>query len=100
MGPWTPESAGDYASGTNHVLPTYGYARCMHGLSWRDFMTTINVQTLTPEGLAMIGRCVETIAAAEGLTAHQQAVRLRLANLPKTVKENLSPISPVPGRDP
>ncbi len=94
IGAWAPESVGDYASGTNHVLPTYGYARCMNGLGLRDFMKAISVQTLTAEGLKTIGPCIETIAAAEGLIAHQQAVSLRLANLPEIANHNLSAIPP------
>ena len=83
VGPWTPESVGDYASGTNHVLPTYGYAHCVNGLGLRDFMKEISVQTLTPQGLQTIGPDVERIAEAEGLTAHKNAVSLRLAHLPE-----------------
>lgn len=79
MGCWTPESFGDYASGTNHVLPTYGYARNYSGLTVRDFMKTITVQHATREGLEELGPVVETLASLEGLDAHKRAVSIRLA---------------------
>ena len=82
VGPWTPESLGDYASGTNHVLPTYGWARSFSGLGLADFSRTMTVQEATPSGLAKLGPVVERLAAAENLAAHQRAVTLRLRNLP------------------
>ncbi len=81
LGDWTPESVGDYASGTNHVLPTYGYVRTYSSLNLSDFRKQFTVQELTPAGLRGLGPCVATMADAEGLTAHQRAVTLRLALL-------------------
>jgi len=79
IGPWTPESVGDYCSGTNHVLPTYGYARSYSSLGLGDFLRTMTVQELTPEGLKAIGPVATTLAETEGLDAHARAVTLRLA---------------------
>ncbi|MGN2252083.1 histidinol dehydrogenase [Frateuria sp. GZRe12] len=81
LGAWTPESVGDYSSGSNHVLPTYGYARSHSGVSVASFQKQISVQELTPEGLRAIGPCTATLAAAEQLEAHRRAVTLRLAAL-------------------
>jgi histidinol dehydrogenase len=80
LGDWTPESLGDYASGTNHVLPTYGWARACSGLGLADFQRTMTVQTASRAGLRRLGPVVERLALAEGLAAHQRAVRLRLEN--------------------
>lgn len=79
LGAWTPESVGDYCSGTNHVLPTYGHARAYSGVSVASFQKAITVQELTRTGLATIGPCAMTLARAEGLAAHERAVSLRLA---------------------
>lgn len=84
LGDWSPESAGDYASGTNHVLPTYGYTATYSSLGLADFQKRMTVQKLTPEGLQAIGNAVELMAQAEQLTAHKQAVTLRLAALNAT----------------
>ncbi|MDP3975988.1 MAG: histidinol dehydrogenase [bacterium] len=81
LGPWTPESVGDYASGTNHTLPTYGYARGYSGVSVDSFCKKITFQKLTPTGLKNIGRTVEVLAEAEGLMAHKNAVSIRLQSL-------------------
>jgi histidinol dehydrogenase len=81
IGPWTPESVGDYASGTNHVLPTYGYARTFSGLGTESFMKFITCQELTPQGLLDIGPVVERLAALEGLDGHGNAVSVRLSRL-------------------
>jgi histidinol dehydrogenase len=81
LGAWTPESVGDYASGSNHVLPTYGYARSHSGVSVASFQKQVSVQELTPAGLRAIGPCTATLAAAEQLEAHRRAVTLRLAAL-------------------
>ncbi len=81
VGPWTPESLGDYASGTNHVLPTYGWARAYSGLGLADFSRTMTVQEATPRSLRRLGPVVARLADAEGLTAHQRAVTLRLRSL-------------------
>jgi histidinol dehydrogenase len=81
LGPWTPESVGDYCSGTNHVLPTYGYARSYSSLGLADFLRSMTVQELSPAGLAAIGPVAATLADTEGLDAHARAVTLRLAAL-------------------
>ena len=78
LGDHTPESLGDYCSGTNHVLPTSGAARAFSGVSVASFQNSISVQSATPEGLAAIGPCAVTLARAEGLEAHAQAVVRRL----------------------
>lgn len=78
VGPWTPESAGDYASGTNHVLPTYGYSRNHSSLSLMDFYRRYTVQTVSREGMQSIGPAIVTLAKAEGLQAHAFAVSVRL----------------------
>lgn len=79
LGAWTPESVGDYCSGTNHVLPTYGHARAYSGVSVSSFQKAITVQELSRAGLATIGPCAMTLARAEGLVAHERAVSLRLS---------------------
>jgi histidinol dehydrogenase len=81
LGAWTPESVGDYCSGTNHVLPTYGHARAYSGVSVASFQKAITVQELTRAGLTEIGPCAMTLARAEGLGAHERAVSLRLEAL-------------------
>jgi len=81
LGHWSPESIGDYCSGTNHVLPTYGYARAFSGLALADFQKRITVQELTPAGLRDLGPVAVTLAGLEGLDAHARAVTLRLAAL-------------------
>ncbi|OCG22419.1 histidinol dehydrogenase [Gilliamella sp. App2-1] len=81
LGNWSPESVGDYASGTNHVLPTYGYTATYSSLGLADFQKRMTVQKLSPEGLKAIGNAVELMAEAEQLTAHKHAVTLRLAAL-------------------
>jgi len=78
LGPWSPESVGDYCSGTNHVLPTYGHARAWSGVSVASFLKQITVQELTANGLRAIGPCAATLARAEGLRAHELAVTRRL----------------------
>ena len=81
IGAWAPESLGDYCSGTNHVLPTYGFARSYNGLSTSDFMQKITFQKITPLGIQNIGQCAMTLAKAEGLDAHSRAVEVRLLNI-------------------
>lgn len=81
MGYWTPESLGDYCSGTNHVLPTYGFARAFSGLGVEDFQRRITVQSATPEGLQDIGPTAVTLARLEELEAHASAVEIRLRAL-------------------
>jgi histidinol dehydrogenase len=78
IGTWTPESLGDYCSGTNHVLPTYGYARAYSGLSVADFQRRITLQEATLPGLRTLAPTVLTLARLEGLDAHAQAVVTRL----------------------
>ncbi|AJJ10893.1 histidinol dehydrogenase [Yersinia rohdei] len=87
MGDWSPESAGDYASGTNHVLPTYGYTSTYSSLGLADFVKRMTVQQLTPQGLLGLASTIETLAQAEQLTAHKNAVTLRVAALTATNKE-------------
>jgi histidinol dehydrogenase len=81
LGPWTPESVGDYCSGTNHVLPTYGFARSYSSLGVGDFLRSMTIQELSAEGLNAIGPVAETLALLEGLDAHANAVRKRLDRL-------------------
>ncbi|WWJ04267.1 histidinol dehydrogenase [Erwinia aphidicola] len=81
LGDWSPESAGDYASGTNHVLPTYGYTATCSSLGLADFQKRMTVQELTPAGFMGLAATIETLAAAEQLTAHKNAVTLRVAAL-------------------
>jgi len=81
LGYYTPESVGDYASGTNHTLPTYGYARNYSGVSLDSFVTKITFQELTKDGLRQLGPAVEVMAEAEELRGHARAVTLRLKDL-------------------
>ncbi|WP_028866314.1 histidinol dehydrogenase [Psychromonas hadalis] len=81
LGAWTPESVGDYASGTNHVLPTYGYTRTYSSLGLADFVKRYTVQELTKEGLRRLAPTVICLADAEGLTAHKRAVTIRIEKL-------------------
>jgi histidinol dehydrogenase len=80
VGDYSPQAAGDYAAGPNHVLPTGGVARFRGGLGVQDFVKTISVQQLSRGGLDRIGGAVVTLAEAEGLTAHAESIRVRLAN--------------------
>jgi histidinol dehydrogenase len=81
LGAWTPESVGDYASGTNHVLPTYGYTRTYSSLGLADFVKRYTVQELTADGLRRLAPTVTCLADAEGLTAHKRAVTIRMDKL-------------------
>lgn len=81
IGNYTPESAGDYASGTNHTLPTNGYARQYSGVNLDSFQKSISFQEITKEGISNIGPAIELMAQAEGLQAHSNAVSLRLNSL-------------------
>ncbi|CAO1621887.1 unnamed protein product [Parajaminaea phylloscopi] len=83
IGPWTPESVGDYASGSNHSLPTFGFARQYSGVSTSAFQKHITAQSLTSAGLAALGPHVVALAECEGLEAHAEAVRVRLAQMGK-----------------
>jgi histidinol dehydrogenase len=81
LGHYTPDSAGDSASGTNHTLPTNGYARAYSGVSLDSFIRKITFQEITPEGLAQIGETIEVMAQAEQLEAHKNAVSIRMKQL-------------------
>ncbi len=81
IGNYTPESAGDYASGTNHTLPTNGYAKQYSGVNLDSFMKSMTFQKITAEGIKQIGSAIEIMAEAEGLQAHKNAVTLRLESL-------------------
>ncbi|MDG1761891.1 MAG: histidinol dehydrogenase [Flavobacteriaceae bacterium] len=81
VGNYTPESAGDYASGTNHTLPTNGYAKQYSGVNLDSFRKAITFQKITKEGIQLLGETVELMAAAEGLQAHKNAVSIRLKAL-------------------
>lgn len=81
LGNYTPESAGDYASGTNHTLPTNGYARAYSGVSLDSYFKKITFQEITKDGLKNIGRVIETMAQAEQLDGHKNAVTIRLKSL-------------------
>ncbi len=78
IGNFTPESAGDYASGTNHTLPTNGYARQYSGVNTESFLKTISFQKISKSGLMSISNAIETMALSEGLDAHKQAVSIRI----------------------
>jgi len=78
VGPWTPEAAGDYCSGTNHVLPTYGFAQAWSGLGVDQFVRQMTVQELSREGLESLGDAIVSLAGLEGLDAHAAAVTRRL----------------------
>lgn len=82
LGNYSPESVGDYASGTNHTLPTNGFAKAFSGVSVDSFVKKITYQKLSGQGLQNIGKTVEWMAAAEGLEAHANAVRIRLVTIP------------------
>lgn len=81
VGPLSPESCGDYSSGTNHTLPTYGYARQYSGVNTATFQKFITSQSVTEEGLRSIGKAVMTLASVEGLEAHRNAVQVRMDKL-------------------
>jgi histidinol dehydrogenase len=83
LGNYTPESAGDYASGTNHTLPTNGWARSFSGVNLESYMKKITFQEITSEGIKNLGPVIEEMAAAELLDAHKNAVTLRLKEINK-----------------
>lgn len=85
IGNYTPESAGDYASGTNHTLPTNGFSKAYSGVNLDSFMKSITFQKISKEGLQGIGKAIELMAAAEGLEAHKNAVTIRLESLKEEV---------------
>lgn len=82
LGPWSPEAAGDYASGPNHVLPTVGAARLRGGLSVLDFLKIITVQQLAPAGLLTLAPTITTLARAEGLEMHARSIEVRFQSAP------------------
>jgi histidinol dehydrogenase len=88
LGPFTPESVGDYCSGTNHVLPTYGYARAYSGLSLVDFQKRMSVQELTADGVRNLQPTVSTLARMEGLDAHARAVEVRVERLDEKAQKS------------
>jgi histidinol dehydrogenase len=81
IGNYTPESAGDYASGTNHTLPTNGFSKSYSGVNLDSFTKSITFQEISKEGIKTIGKSIELMAAAEGLEAHKNAVSIRLKDL-------------------
>ncbi|OQD78383.1 hypothetical protein PENDEC_c001G03761 [Penicillium decumbens] len=83
IGPWTPESVGDYSAGVNHSLPTYGYAKQYSGVNLGSFLKHITSSNLTADGLLGLSKTVETLAAVEGLEAHKRAVSIRVAQMKK-----------------
>ena len=88
LGNYSCESAGDYASGTNHTLPTKGYARAYSGLNLDSFIRKMTLQELTEEGVRSIGKSVSLMAEGEQLTAHQRAMTIRMESIEKSVKSN------------
>ncbi|MBP6937458.1 histidinol dehydrogenase, partial [Bacteroides sp.] len=91
LGAYSPESAGDYASGTNHTLPTNGYARAYSGVSLDSFIRKITFQEILPQGIAAIGPAIEVMAANEQLDAHKNAVTVRLRHLNEIENEIIIP---------
>lgn len=83
LGPWSPESVGDYASGTNHTLPTNGFAKAYSGVSLESFQKYITFQALTEAGLKKLGPVVEAMAMAEDLVGHKESISIRLKDLSK-----------------
>jgi len=86
VGAWTPETLGDYCSGTNHVLPTYGHARAYGGLGVLDFARCMTIQEATPEGLRSLGPVARELAQLETLGAHANAVTVRLDALDEAAR--------------
>jgi histidinol dehydrogenase len=81
VGPWAAETLGDYITGSNHVLPTHGFAKCYNGLNTLDFLTRFTIQTVTAQGIKNLGPTAVTLAQIEGLDAHAKAVQIRLNEL-------------------
>ena len=81
LGHFTPESAGDYASGTNHTLPTNGYAKAYSGVSLDSFIKKITFQEIQRRGMVLLGPAIEVMAAGEELDAHKNAVTVRLKEI-------------------
>jgi histidinol dehydrogenase len=91
LGNWSPETMGDYCSGPNHTLPTYGFAKAYSGLALEDFQKRITVQELTPAGLIGLGGTAQVLAGLEGLDAHAAAVTIRLAALERRTRTEAQP---------
>ncbi|MBT8282987.1 MAG: histidinol dehydrogenase [Muriicola sp.] len=89
IGNYTPESAGDYASGTNHTLPTNGYAKQYSGVNLDSFLKSITFQKISEKGLLDLGETIEILAEAEGLQAHKNAVTLRLARIQNSINADI-----------
>jgi histidinol dehydrogenase len=87
LGNYTPESAGDYASGTNHTLPTNGFAKAYSGVSLDSFLKKITFQKISREGIVNLGKTIETMAQAEGLDAHKNAVSVRLKEVGESITQ-------------
>lgn len=81
LGPWTPESVGDYSAGVNHALPTYGYAKQYSGVNLGSYVKHITSANLTAQGLKNVGTAVMQLAAVEELEAHKRAVEIRLEHM-------------------
>ncbi|MEY8702506.1 histidinol dehydrogenase [Francisella philomiragia] len=81
VGPWAAEALGDYITGSNHVLPTYGYAKAYSGLATIDFMKAISIQSVSKQGIKNIGQIAMRLADIEGLKAHENAIAIRLESL-------------------
>ncbi len=94
IGRWTPESLGDYCSGPNHVLPTYGWARSHGALGVTDFLRRMTLQQASAAALQQVGPCAETLAAFEGLDAHRMAVSARLRQI--AARPDPAPLEPAP----
>jgi len=88
IGSWTPESAGDYASGTNHTLQTNAYARSYSGVSLDSFLKKITFQQISPQGLQNLGSAVECLAEEESLRAHRNAVTIRLEKIGRSANND------------
>ena len=88
IGSWTPESAGDYASGTNHTLPTNAYARSYSGVSLDSFLKKITFQQISPQGLQKLGPAIECLAEEESLRAHRNAVTIRLEKIGRSANND------------
>ena len=92
LGPLTPESAGDYASGTNHTLPTNGYAVAYSGVNMDSYIRKITFQHITAEGIRQIGPAVQEMAANESLEAHRNAMSLRVKDVEKMEIQDIKKI--------
>lgn len=94
IGSWSPESAGDYASGTNHTLPTCGWARAFSGVNVDSFLRKMTLQELSPDGLRRLAPAIMSMARAEGLDAHARAVSVRLSHADALLRPNIRALDP------